>query len=106
MVPEIAGWLVRHFNIPHGAMTCAKIVELIQIPFVMRTWVGPRNHALDWGTHLRHLTNMAEPSVCADDASLCQNTLTTCFEVVQKDCQACNLKSEDAMEWKKLIKIG
>jgi len=30
-------------------------------------------------------------------------------EVVQKDCQACNLNSEDAMDrdrWKKLIKIG
>jgi len=30
-------------------------------------------------------------------------------EVVQKDCQACNLNSEDTMDcgrWKKLIKIG
>ena len=30
-------------------------------------------------------------------------------EVVQKDCQACNLNREDAMDrgrWKKLIKIG
>jgi len=30
-------------------------------------------------------------------------------EVVQKDCQACNLNGEDAMDrgrWKKLIKIG
>jgi len=30
-------------------------------------------------------------------------------EVVQKDCQACNLNKEDAMDrgrWKKLIKIG
>ena len=30
-------------------------------------------------------------------------------DVVQKDCQACNLNKEDAMDrgrWKKLIKIG
>ena len=30
-------------------------------------------------------------------------------EVVQKDCQACNLNKEDAMDcdrWKKLIKTG
>ena len=30
-------------------------------------------------------------------------------EVMQKDCQACNLKKKDAMDrgrWKKLIKIG
>jgi len=30
-------------------------------------------------------------------------------EIVQKDCQACNLNREDAMNrgrWKKLIKIG
>jgi len=30
-------------------------------------------------------------------------------EVVQKDCQACNLNKEDAVDhtrWKKLIKIG
>jgi len=30
-------------------------------------------------------------------------------EVVQKDCQACNLNNEDAMDrgrWKKLIKMG
>jgi len=30
-------------------------------------------------------------------------------EIVQKDCQACNLNKEDAMDrdrWKKLIKIG
>ena len=33
----------------------------------------------------------------------------TCREVVQKDCQAHNLNTEDAMDhgrWKKLIKIG
>jgi len=33
----------------------------------------------------------------------------TWTEVVQKDCQACNLNREDAMDcgrWKKLIKIG
>ena len=33
----------------------------------------------------------------------------TWIEVVQKDCQACNLNREDAMDhsrWKKLIKSG
>ena len=33
----------------------------------------------------------------------------SCKEVVQKDCQACKLNREDAMDrgrWKKLIKVG
>jgi len=28
--------------------------------------------------HWRHLANPTEPSVCGDDAALCQITLTTC----------------------------
>ena len=31
---------------------------------------------------------------------------TTWKEVVQKDCQACNLNKEDRGRWKKLINIG
>jgi len=31
------------------------------------------------GTHLRHLVNRTEPSICGGDAALCQITLTTCF---------------------------
>jgi len=28
-------------------MSCAKTAEPIEIPFGLRTWVGPRNHVLD-----------------------------------------------------------
>ena len=42
----------------------------------------------------------------APDQEVDQRTWT---EVVQKDCQACNLNRQDAMDrgrWKKIIKIG
>ena len=32
-----------------------------------------------WGVHWRHLANTTKPSVCCDDAALCQITLTTCY---------------------------
>jgi len=32
-----------------------------------------------WGAHWRYLKNTTEPSMCGDDAALCQITLTTCF---------------------------
>ena len=32
----------------HSAMSCAKMAELIEMPFGMKTWVGPRNNVLDW----------------------------------------------------------
>ena len=43
---------------------------------------GNANHFFAFyilGAHWRHLVNTAEPSVCDDDAALCQITLTTCY---------------------------
>jgi len=37
---------VCHLNI---TMSCAKTDELIEIPFLVRTWVGPKNHVLGGG---------------------------------------------------------
>jgi len=31
-----------------------------------------------WGAHWRNMANTTEPSVCGDDAALCQITLTIC----------------------------
>jgi len=31
----------------HSAVNCAKTAEPIEIPFVLWTWMGPRNHVLD-----------------------------------------------------------
>jgi len=28
----------------------AKVAEPIEMPFGLRTWVGQRNHVLDWGS--------------------------------------------------------
>jgi len=33
-------------------VTCAKTAEPIDMPFWMKTWVGPRNHVLDGGADL------------------------------------------------------
>ena len=70
----------------------AKTGELIEMPFGLRTRVGPRDHVLDggsdppmgrgkfWGENGRPmLANTIEPSVCGGDAVLCQITLTTCY---------------------------
>jgi len=35
--------------------------------------------AASLGAHSRHLANTIQPSVCGDDAALCQITLTTCY---------------------------
>ena len=34
------------------------------------------------GTHLCHLVNRTEPSICGGDAALCQITLTTCLGIM------------------------
>jgi len=34
-------------------------------------------------THWRHLANTVEPSICCDNAALCQITLTTCYVLEQ-----------------------
>jgi len=33
-----------------SAMSCAKMAEPIEMPFGLRTWMGPRNHVLDGGS--------------------------------------------------------
>jgi len=32
-----------------------------------------------WGAHWHHLVNTTEPTMCGDDAALCQITLITCL---------------------------
>ena len=68
----------------HSAVSCAKAVEPIDLPF---NWVvdsrGPKKAQVapmcpDGRAHWRHVTNTIEPSVRSDDAVLCQITLTTC----------------------------
>jgi len=67
------------------------MAEPIEMPFGLRTWVGPRDHVLDGGSDppmgrgkflgengRPMLANTTEPSVCGGDAVLCQITLTTC----------------------------
>jgi len=41
--------------------------------------MGSGNHTWDERAHWRNLANTTEPSVCGDDAALCQFTLTTCY---------------------------
>jgi len=73
----------------------AKTAAPIELPFGLRTWVGPGNHVLDGGpdppmgrgkflgengrAYWRHLKNTTEPSMRGGDAALCQITLTTCY---------------------------
>jgi len=70
-------------------VSCAEMVEPIDLPFRLWTRVGRRKHKFNrirqvaplcppmWA-HWRHLPNTTEPSVCGGDAVLCQITLTTC----------------------------
>ena len=58
-----------------------KAAEPFEMPFRMRTWVGPRKHVFDGGAQWRHLTNTIEPSVCGVDAAFGLITLTTCSHV-------------------------
>ena len=76
----------------------AKMAEQIEMPFELRSRVGPgnhvlvggfrsphgtrvgsRKHVLGRGAHWCHLANTIEPSMCGGDAACCQTTLTTCF---------------------------
>jgi len=70
------------------AASCAKTAEPIDMPFGLRTWVGPRNNVglLDgvqiphrrgqfWGKRAHCIQGM--PSMCGGDAAFCQITLTT-----------------------------
>jgi len=68
------------------------MAEPIEMPFRLRTWVGPGDHVLDGGSDppmgrgkflgdngRPMLANTIEPSVCSSDVVLCQITLTTCY---------------------------
>jgi len=55
-------------------VNCAKMAELIELPFGVWTRVGPKKHVLDAGAHWCH---MIEPSVYSGDAAFCQLTLTS-----------------------------
>jgi len=52
---------------------CAKTAEPIDMPFGTWTRVGPRKHALDVGTHWRHLANTIEPFMCGGDVAFLSN---------------------------------
>ena len=73
-------------------MSPAKTAEPIEMPFGLRTWVGPRDHVLDGGSDppmgrgkffggngRPMLANSIETSVCGGDAVLRQITLTICL---------------------------
>jgi len=52
MQPSVAdrvAWLV---GLSVTLVSPAKMAELIQMPFGLRTWVGPGNHVLDAGPDL------------------------------------------------------
>jgi len=50
------------------------MAERIKMPFGMWTWVGPRKHVLDGGTHWgRHLANTIEPSMRGGVAAFLSN---------------------------------
>jgi len=61
-------------------VSVAKTVESIEMPFVMWTWVGTRNHVLV-GVQPQGRGNFEEEvaSVCGCDAAFCQITLTACY---------------------------
>jgi len=71
-------------------VNCAKTAESIDLPFGLWTRVGRRKHKFNrirqvapmcahGRAYWRHMANTTEPSVCDDDVSLCQITLTACF---------------------------
>jgi len=73
----------------HSAVCCAKMAELIDLPFGLWNQVGRRKHKFNRirqvalmcpqeRAHWCHLANTTEPSVCGDTV-LCQITLTTCY---------------------------
>ena len=73
-----------------SAVRCAKMAELIDLPFRLWTWVGQRKHKFNRicqvapmcpheRAHWRHVVNTIEPPVFGGDVVfLCHITLTTC----------------------------
>ena len=78
-------WHTRYAR-RHSTVSCAKMIEPIEMPFGLWTRVGRRKHGYMGGT-LHKLANTIESSVCSGDAALCQITLTTCcFCLLQRIC--------------------
>ena len=53
----------------------AEVAEVIEMPFWMWPWEGPRKHVLDMAVHLVelvHLANATELSMCGGDAACCK----------------------------------
>jgi len=79
----------------HSGVSCAKMVEPIDLPFGLWTRMGPTKHKFNripqvspmsphrrahhGRAHWRHVVNTIEPHVCGGYAALCQITLTTCY---------------------------
>jgi len=59
----------------------AKTAQLIEMPFGLRTRVGPRNHVLTAGVHTGAMASTTESSICGGDTACCQITLTSCFKL-------------------------
>ena len=53
----------------HSAVSCAKMAELIEMPFGLWTRMGQRKHVLRGGAHGCRLVNMIELSTCGGDAA-------------------------------------
>jgi len=54
-------------------VSCAKTAEVIEMPFGIWTWIGPRKHVLAGGTHWRHFANAIELFMCCGDAAFLSN---------------------------------
>jgi len=88
--PIIRGKDVPRLTRQHTAVSCAKMAELIDLPFGLYTQVGERKHKCNCifqvapmcphgRVHWRHLANTIDPFVCGNDAALCQITFSTCY---------------------------
>jgi len=49
------------------------MAEPIEMPFDMRTRVGPKKHVLDAGAHWHQPANMIQPSMFGGDAAFLSN---------------------------------
>jgi len=64
---------VKYSKYSDSSVSCAKLAELIEMPFEIWTRVGPRKRVLG--------VNRTEPSMCSGDVACCHITLTTCLKI-------------------------
>jgi len=82
-------------------VNCLKTAEPTEMPFWLRTSVGPRKHVLDGGAHWRNLSNSIEPSMCCGDAAFSSNYFEHLFYKHIKmvddiaDCDVCPSRRQD-----------